>query len=96
MLSIPVVLLAPHSATVVAVLANDTVTLAVQLEETVYTAEFSKSDLKPDSFKDGDHVQAEVKEGKLIVKLRNGKRVSAPVHWVQRSIIHPLPESLSL
>ena len=92
MLFLPVVLLALHSATVIAVLTNDTVTLAVQLEETVYTAEFSKSDLKPDTPKDGDRVQAEVKNGKLIVKLKNGKIVNAPVHWVQRTIINPPPE----
>ena len=42
-----IALLAFHSATVVAVLANDTVMLALQFGDTVYTAEFSKSDLKP-------------------------------------------------
>ena len=31
--------------------------------------------------------------GNLIVKLKNGKRVSARVHWVQRVIVHPLPET---
>ena len=93
MLFLPGVLLALHSATVISVLTNDTVMLAVQLGDTVYTAEFSKRDLKPDTFKDRDHVQAEVKDGKLIAKLKNGKRVRARVHWVQRVIIHPLPET---
>ena len=93
MFFIPPVLLAFHSATVIVVQANDMVTLALQFGDTVYTAEFSKRDVKPDTLKDGDHVQAEVKNGKLIVKLRNGKRVSARVHWVQRVIIHPLPET---
>lgn len=82
-----VFILALHSAIVVAVLANDTVMLAVQLGDTVYTAEFPKSDLKPDGFKDGDYRQAEVKPGNLIIKLRNGKRVKARVHWVQHD--HP-------
>jgi len=49
--------------------------------------------LKPDTLKDRDHVQAEVKNGKLTVKLRNGKKVSAGVRWVQRVIILPLPET---
>lgn len=40
MLSLPLGLLALHSATVVAVLADDTVMLALQLGDTVYTAEF--------------------------------------------------------
>jgi hypothetical protein len=65
---------------------------AVQIGDTPFSAEFSKSDQTPDTLKDRDHVQAEVKDGKLIVKLRNGKRVSARLHWVQRVIIHPLPE----
>ena len=89
----PVVLLALHAATVVAVVTNAMVTLAVQLDETVYTAEFSKRDLKADTLKEGDQVQAEVKDGNLIVKLKNGKRVSALVHWVQRTILDPLPET---
>lgn len=62
-------------------------------EETVYTAHFSKRDLKPDTLKDGDHVQAELKNGNLIVKLKNEKRVSAPIHRVQHVVIHPLPET---
>jgi hypothetical protein len=52
MLCLPVVLLALHSATVVAVLTNDTVTLAVQFEHTVYTAEFLRRDLKPDTLEE--------------------------------------------
>jgi hypothetical protein len=88
-------LLALHSATVIIVQWNSQTTLAVQIGDTLYTAEFSNRDLKPDTFEDGDRVQAEVKNGKLIVKLRNGKRVSARVHWVQRVLTHPLPENLS-
>lgn len=92
MFFLPVVLLALHFATVAAVLANAKVALALQLGDTVYTPEFSRRDLQPDTFKDGDHVQAEVKNGNLIVKLKNGKRVSARVHWIQHVLIHPPPE----
>lgn len=91
-----IAVLAFHSATVIVLQENSDTILAVQIADTAYTAEFSKSDLKPDTLKDGDHVQGEVKDGRLIVKLRliaklrNEKRVSAPVHWVQKTIVHPL------
>ena len=88
-----IAVLAFHSATVILLQENSDTILAVQIGDTLYAAEFSKRDLKPDSFKDGDHVKAEVKDGNLIVKLKNGKRVSARVHWVQRLIIRPLPET---
>lgn len=49
--SLLVTFIAFHSATVVAVLANNTVMLALQVGDTVYTAEFSRRDLKPDTLK---------------------------------------------
>jgi hypothetical protein len=62
------VLLALQSATVIDVQSNSEVTLAVQIGDVVYTAEFSRHDLKPDSIHEGDHMQAEVKDHKLTVK----------------------------
>lgn len=91
MFFLPLVLLVLHAATVIVLQENSETILAVQIGDTVYTAGFSKRDIKPDTLKDGDHVQAELKDGKLIVKQRNGRRVSARVHWIQHVIIHPLP-----
>ena len=65
----------------------------MQIGDTLYTAEFPKSDLKPDTLQDMDRVQAKVKNGKLTIRFDNGKRVSASVRWVQLVIIHPLPET---
>ena len=84
--------LAFHSATVIVAQVDDSITLGFQFGDTIYTAEFSRGDLKPDTLGDGDRVQAEVKNGRLTVKLQNGKTVSARVHWVQRVLIRPLPE----
>ena len=51
--------LALQAAIVINVLqVNHTVTLALQFGDTIYTAEFSWRDLKPDSLKEGDRVQA--------------------------------------
>jgi len=83
-----------HTATVIDVQANHTVTLALQFGDTIYTAEFSSRDLKPDSLKDGDHVQAEVKGGHMTVQRKDGRRVSGRVIQVQRVLIHPLAEPL--
>ena len=92
MRSLLIAVLAFHSATVIVLLENADTILAVQIGDTLYAAEFTKSDY---TLEDGDQVQAEVMDGKLIVKLRNGRRVSARVHWVQRVLIHPPPENLS-
>jgi hypothetical protein len=86
-------LLALQSATVIDVQANHTVTLALQFVDTIHTAEFSPRDLKADSLKEGDRVQAEVKGGHMTVQRKDGRRVSGRVIQVQRVLIHPLPET---
>lgn len=59
----------------------------MQIGDTLYTAEFPKSDLKSDKLKDGEHVQAEVKNGKLTIRFDNGNRVVARVRWIQKTIV---------
>lgn len=86
------VFLALHAATVIDVQANHTVTLRLQFGDTVYSAEFSPRDLKPDSFKEGDRVQAEVKGGHMAVQRKDGRRVSGRVFQVQRVLVHPQPD----
>ena len=73
-----------QAATVIDVQANHTVTLALQFGDTIYTAEFSRRDLKADSLKEGDRVQAEVKGGHVTVQRKDGRRVSGRVIQVQR------------
>ena len=80
-----------QAATVIDVQANHTVTLRLQFGDTVYSAEFSSRDLKPDNVKEGDRVQAEVKRGHMTVQRKDGRRVSGRVFQVQRVLIHPLP-----
>jgi ribosomal protein L14 len=80
-----------QAATVIDVQANHTATLALQFGDTIYTAEFSLRDLKPDSLKDGDRVQAEVKGGHMTVQRKDGRKVSGNVIQVQRVLVHPLP-----
>ena len=82
--------LALQPATVIDVCSNSQVTLAVQIGDVLYTAEFSRHDLKPESIHEGDRVQAEVKGHKLIVKIRQGKKITAPIIRVQRTIVHPI------
>ena len=60
-------LLALQSATVVDVQGHHEVTLAVQVGDVIYTAEFSRHALKPESLIEGDHVGAEVRDGKMRV-----------------------------
>lgn len=67
MRSLLIAVLAFHSANVIVLYENSDTVLTVQVGDTLYTAEFPKSDLKPETVKDGDQVQAEVKDGKLIV-----------------------------
>jgi len=85
-------LLALHSATVVAVLSDHEVLLALQVGNVIYTAEFSRQALKPDTFVDGDQVAAEVMDGKMKVKRKDGKIVSGRVMWEQRTLVHPTRE----
>lgn len=79
------------AATVIDVQSNHTVTLALQFGDTIYTADFSLRDLRPDSLKEGDRVQAEVKGGHMTVERRkDGRKVSGRVIRVQRVLVHPL------
>ena len=84
--------LALQAATVIDVQANRRVTLALQFGDTIYTAEFSSRDLKPDNLKEGDSVQAEVKGGHMTVRRKAGRRVSGRVIQVERVLVHPIPE----
>jgi hypothetical protein len=84
-------LLALQSATVIDVQSNHDVTLGLQMGDVIYTAEFSRHALKPESFIEGDHVAAEVREGKMRVKRKDGKTVSGRLIWEQRVLVHPHP-----
>jgi ribosomal protein L14 len=84
-------LLALQSATVIDVQGNHEVTLALQVGDVIYTAEFSRHALKPESFIEGDHVAAEVTDGKMKIKRKDGKSVSGRVIWEQRVLVHPHP-----
>ena len=77
--------LALQAATVIDVQqADHRVTLALQVADTIYTADFSSRDLKADSLKEGDRVQAEVKGGHMTVQRKDGRKVSGRVIQVQR------------
>jgi len=67
--------LALQAATVIDVQANHAVTLALQFGDTIYTAEFSRRDLKAHSLNEWDRVQAEVKGGRMTVQRKGGRRV---------------------
>ena len=84
-------LLVFQSATVIDVQGNHEVILALQVGDVIYTAEFSQHALKPQSFTGGDHVAAEVRNGKMRVKRKDGKIVSGRVIWEQRVLVHPIP-----
>jgi hypothetical protein len=84
-------LLVFQSATVIDVHGNHKVTLALQVSDVIYTAEFSRHAVKSDSFIEEDHVTAEVRDGKVRVKRKDGKIVSGRVMWEQRVLLHPLP-----
>ena len=66
--------------------------LAVRVDDVIYTAEFSRHAVRPDTFFDGDQVAAEVRDGKMMVKRKDGKIVSGRVIWEQRTLVHPTPE----
>jgi hypothetical protein len=55
-------------ATVVAVLDNHEVLVAVRMGDVTFTAEFSRRELKRETFIEGDHVLAEVRNGKMRVR----------------------------
>lgn len=84
-------LLALQSATVIDVQGNHEVTLALQVGDVIYTAEFSRHALKRESLIEGDHVAAEVRKGEMRVKRKDGKIVSGRVIWEQRVLVHPHP-----
>jgi len=84
-------LLALQSATVIDVQSNHDVTLAIQMGDIIYTAEFLRHALKRESLIEGDHVGAEVRDGKMRVKRKDGKTVSGRVIWEQRVLVHPYP-----
>jgi hypothetical protein len=85
------VVLALQSATVIDVQGNHEVTLALQMGDVIYTAEFSKRALKPGSFNEGEQAIAEVKDGRMLVKRKDGKIVSGRLIWEQRVLVHPHP-----
>jgi hypothetical protein len=85
------VLLAFQTATVIDVYGQSCVTLAVQLGNTIYTAEFSRRELGPNSFQEGEKVRAETKDGKLIIQRKDGKVVSSRIIRIQIILAHPLP-----
>jgi len=68
---------------------NHGVTLALQMGDVIYTADFSKRALKPGSFTEGEQAIAEVKDGKMMVKRKDGKIVAGRVMWEQRVLVHP-------
>jgi hypothetical protein len=60
--SLLALLLALKSATVIEVRGNHEVTLALQVGDVIFTAEFSRPALKPGILVEGDHVAAEVRD----------------------------------
>jgi hypothetical protein len=82
-------LLALQTASVIDVYKNSETVLSIRIGNVIYTAEFSATDLKPGSFSVGERVRAGVKNGKMIVKRKDGKRVMAPVIQTQRILLEP-------
>ena len=80
-----------QSATIIDVQRNHEVTLALQIGDVIHTAEFSRHALKHESLIEGDHVLAEVRDGKMTVKRKDEKTVSGRVIWEQRVLVHPHP-----
>jgi len=86
-------LLALHTATLVYVLQQDSeITLGVQVGNVIYSAEFPRRKLRGETLLERSQMQAEVKNGKLTIRLRDRKTVSARVIQVQRVLVHPLPD----
>jgi hypothetical protein len=86
-------LLALHTATLVYVLQQDSeITLGVQVENEIYSAEFPRCALEQEKLIEGSQIKAEVKRAKLRVQLKDGTTVTTPIIWVQRTIAPPLPK----
>ena len=86
-----IAVLALQAATVIDVEVDSRITLALQIGDVIYTAEFSPRSLNPDCIQEGEQVRGEVKHGKITVECKNGKRATARVIRVQRTLIHPHP-----
>ena len=88
-----IAMLALQSATLIYMLQEDSgITLGVQIGNVIYSAEFPQRTVKPDSVHEGEQVWAEVKNGMLTVRLKNGKKATARVIRIQRILAHPLPD----
>jgi hypothetical protein len=85
-------MLALQPATLIDVQKDDSIVLALQFGDVIYTAEFSPQALKPDSLVEAERVEAEVKHGKVKVGHKDGKTVSGHLIRIQRTLIHPLPD----
>ena len=80
-----------QAATVIDVEIDSRVTLVLQIGDVIYAAEFSPRSLNPDGIQESEQVQADVKHGKMTVQLKNGKRATARVIRIQRTLGHPHP-----
>ena len=84
-----ITLLALESATVVDVQQESRTTLRVQIDDMIYTAEFSCHALKPGSIREGEQILVDVKDGKMTVVRKDGRRATARITRVQRLVVHP-------
>jgi len=82
-------LLAFQSATVIDVQVGENITLALAFGDTIYTAEFPRSVFGREDFREGDRVQTQVKDGRMTVLRKDGRRVSGRVIRVLRTLVHP-------
>jgi hypothetical protein len=81
-----------RSATLIYVLQQDSgITLGVQVGNVIYSAEFPRRALKQENLVEGSQIQAEVKDGKMTIRLRE-RKISGRVIQVQRVLVHPLPD----
>ena len=88
-----IAMLALQPATLIYMLQEDSgITLGVQIGNVIYSAEFPPQAVKPGSIHEGEQVRAEVKDGMLIVRLKNGKKMTDRVIRIQRILSHPLPD----
>jgi hypothetical protein len=90
---ISIALLALHTATLIYVLQKDSgITVGVEIGNVICAAEFPTQALRSESLREGAQMHVEMKRGKLRVRRKDGKTVTAPIIWVQRTLAHPLPE----
>ncbi len=67
-----------------------TFTLAIRLGNMIYAADFaSRGDIRDTDFVIGEKLSAAVEHGKMIVRGRHGKLVTATVVRVQRVLLAP-------